>query len=350
MPVETVPGPSTSTTAQSDASQAQTPAPVIPHAMAAAVIKAPGKVAIEQVPVPTPGARQLLIHVAGCGLCGSNLPVWEGREWFEYPLPPGNPGHEGWGEVAAIGEAVTEFAVGDQVAMLSYNAFAEYELAEASATIRLPAPLAGQPFPAEPLACAMNVFARTNIVAGQQVAIIGIGFLGAMLTALAAQAGAKVIAITRRPAALKIARQLGAQETIPMDDHWQIIEKVKAITGGQGCDCVIEAVGTQWPLDLAAELVRVRGRLVIAGYHQDGPRQVNMQHWNWYGLDVINAHEREEAVYVAGMRAAAQAVLDGTLDPAPLYTHTFPLSQLDQAFELMASRPAGFLKALITTR
>jgi len=54
---------------------------------------------------------------------------------------------------------------------------------------------------------------------------------------------------------------------------------------------VIEAAGQQWPLDLATELTRERGRLIIAGYHQDGPRQINMQLWNWRGLDVINAHE-----------------------------------------------------------
>ena len=65
------------------------------------------------------------------------------------------------------------------------------------------------------------------------------------------------------------------------------------LTGGRFCDVVIEAVGKQWPLDLAAELAGERGRLIIAGYHQDGLRQVNMQLWNWRGLDVINAHQRD---------------------------------------------------------
>ena len=75
---------------------------------------------------------------------------------------------------------------------------------------------------------------------------------------------------------------------------------VKELTGGAFCDRVIEAVGKQWPLDLAAELTRERGRLIVAGYHQDGPRQVNMQLWNWRGLDVINAHERDPEVYMRG--------------------------------------------------
>jgi threonine dehydrogenase-like Zn-dependent dehydrogenase len=247
-----------------------------------------------------------------------------------------------------MGEAVSgDLQIGDRVAMLSYNAFAEYDVAAANAVVKLPHQLDGQAFPGEPLACVFNVFARSNIVAGQTVAIIGIGFLGAVLTALSVQAGARVIAITRRPFALEIARQYGAAHLIKMDDHWRIIEEVKNLTGGEGCDCVIEAVGAQWPLDLAAELTRVRGRLLIAGYHQDGLRQVNMQLWNWRGLDVINAHERDPQIYTAGLRAAVEAVANGDLDPTLLYTHHYPLEQLDHALTALQQRPEGFLKALI---
>jgi NADPH:quinone reductase len=114
-------------------------------------------------------------------------------------------------------------------------------------------------------------------------------------------------------------------------------------------DRAIEVIGLQWPLDLAAELTRTRGRLVIAGYHQDGLRQVNMQLWNWRGLDVINAHERVPAMYVEGIREAVEAVSSGMLNPSRLYTHTFALDQLDEAFETMRARPDGFLKALVVT-
>ena len=179
------------------------------------------------------------------------------------------------------------------------------------------------------------------------MAIVGVGFLGALLTRLAAQMGARVIAISRRPFALEVARQFGAAETITMDDHWQVIERVKKLTGGEGCERVIEAVGKQQPLDLAAELARERARLIIAGYHQDGPRQVNMQLWNWRGLDVINAHERDSKVYVEGMRRAVQAVTEGLIDPSPLYTHTFDLDHLAEAFDALSERPDGFLKALV---
>jgi threonine dehydrogenase-like Zn-dependent dehydrogenase len=316
--------------------------------MKAAVIAEPRRVRVENVSRPEPGPGQLRVKLEGCGVCGSNLPTWEGREWFKYPLAPGTPGHEGWGVVDAVGSGVQGFKAGDRVATLSNSAFAEYDVVGTGCAVVLPPALGGRPFPGEPLGCVMNIFRRSDIQPGQTVAVIGIGFLGALVTRLAANAGARVIAITRRPFALELARQFGATECIPMDDHGKIIERVKQLTGGQLCERVIEVVGAQWPLDLATELTRERGRLVIAGYHQDGPRQVNMQLWNWRGLDVINAHERDPKVYLEGIRLAVEAVASGKLDPTPLYTHTFKLDEMNQAFEAMHERPDGFLKALIT--
>jgi threonine dehydrogenase-like Zn-dependent dehydrogenase len=316
--------------------------------MRAATIMGPKKTEITEVMMPEPAAHEVRVRIEGCGLCASNMPVWEGRNWFNYPRAAGAPGHEAWGRVDAIGGEVRNLRPGDRVTMLSYHAFAEYDLAKASEVVALPGSLIGKPFPGEPLACAMNIFRRARVEPGQNVAIIGVGFLGALLTQLASGAGARVIAISRRPYALGIARRCGASETIPMKDHMRIIEEVIELTSGEGCDRVIEAIGEQWPLDLATELTRERGRLVIAGYHQDGPRQVNMQLWNWRGLDVINAHERDPRVYITGMREAVEAVAQGRLDPEPLYTHTFRLDQLDQAMEMMRDRPDGFLKALIT--
>jgi len=157
-----------------------------------------------------------------------------------------------------------------------------------------------------------------------------------------------VIAISRRPFSLDLARRYGAAEVIPMDDHWAIIERVKALTGERMCERVIEAVGKQWPLDLAGELVAEGGKLVVAGYHQDGPRQVNMQMWNWKGIDVVNAHERDPAVQMQGLREAVDAVASGRLDPSPLYTHEYPLERLGEALDATRDRPDGFLKALVT--
>ena len=232
----------------------------------------------------------------------------------------------------------------------TYRGYAEYDLAASEAVVPLPASLAGKPFPGEPLGCAMNIFRRSAIEAGQTVAIVGIGFLGAILTRLATEAGARVIAISRRTTSLDLAREMGAAETIPMEDHHAIIERVKTLTDGRFCERVIEAVGKQWPLDLAAELVRERGRLIVAGYHQDGPRQVNMWLWNWRGIDVINAHERDPAIYVQGIREAVDAVAAGRIDPARLLTHRYPLERLDEALNATRDRPDGFIKAVVVPR
>jgi len=316
--------------------------------MRAAVLAGPGQVRVEAVALPQPGPGEVRLRIEGCGVCASNLTPWAGPEWQQFPTEPGSLGHEGWGTIDAVGEGVDGLVVGDRVAALSYKSYAEYDLAKAEAVVKLPEALAGKPFPGEPLGCAMNIFRRADIRAGQTVAIIGIGFLGAILTRLAADAGARVIAISRRPSSLDLAREFGAAETIPMHDHHAIIARVKELTGGTFCDVVIEAVGKQWPLDLAAELTKEGGRLVVAGYHQDGPRQVNMWLWNWRGLDVINAHERDPKVYMDGIREALDAVASGRLDPTPLYTHTYPLDRLGEALDATRDKPDGFVKALVT--
>ena len=315
--------------------------------MRAAVLAAPGRVRLDETEIPEPGPGQVRVRLEGCGVCASNLTPWAGPEWMQFPTEPGSLGHEGWGVVDAVGDGVEGLSAGQRVAALSYKSYAEYDLADADAVVPLPDSLAGQPFPGEPLGCAMNIFRRSEIGAGQTVAIVGIGFLGAILTRLATDAGARVIAVSRRPFSLDVAREMGAAETIPMEDHDGIIERVKELTDGVFCDRVIEAVGKQRPLDLAAELTRERGRLIVAGYHQDGPRQVNMWLWNWRGLDVINAHERDPKIYVQGIREAVDAVASGRLDPSPLYTHTFPLDRLDDALNATRDRPDGFLKALV---
>jgi threonine dehydrogenase-like Zn-dependent dehydrogenase len=315
--------------------------------MRAAVIANPLSVELRDQRIPELRDGEIRVRLQGCGVCGSNMPVWQGRSWFHYPLEAGAPGHEGWGIVETVADDVTTFTPGDRVAFLSDHAYAEFDTTAASKAVRLPASLDSVPFPAEPLGCAMNVLERCRVQAGESVAIIGIGFLGAVLTGLAVKAGATVVGISRRKFALDMAKQFGAAAVFNLSNVPSALESALSRTGGRGYDCVIEAVGTQETVDLATELTRERGRLVIAGYHQDGPRSVNMQLWNWRGLDVINAHERDSQVYVQGMQRAVDAVVNGTLDPRPLYTHAYPLEDLSRAFQDAQNRPEGFLKALV---
>jgi threonine dehydrogenase-like Zn-dependent dehydrogenase len=299
-----------------------------------------------EIPRRDPRPGELRVRVAGCGVCASNLPVWEGREWFTYPLAAGAPGHEGWGWVDALGPGVSGVREGDPVAFLSGNAFAAFDYPRAADAVVLPRELDGVSFPGEPLGCAMNIFRRSGIEAGQRVAVVGIGFLGALLVRLASQAGAEVMAIARRPGSRALGVSMGA-------DHAASLE-LDAVAGELGvavdqgvCDVVIEATGKQGPLDFAASLVRERGRLVVAGFHQDGFRQVDMQMWNWRGIDVINAHERDPRAYLRGMREAVEAFVEGRFDHRPLLTHTLPLERLGEALEAARTRPSGFVKAVV---
>jgi threonine dehydrogenase-like Zn-dependent dehydrogenase len=298
---------------------------VIARTMQAAVLEGPGRVGVRPaVVVPEPGAGEVLVRIEGCGVCASSLPLFEGRPWFDYPTPPGAPGHEGWG---------VEVETGRRVALLSDRAFAEYEAVPRDALVPLPPKLDDVPFPGEALGCAMNVFLRSGVRRGATVGIVGAGFLGLLLAQLCVGAGARTLVFSRRRTGLELARRFGAETPIePLDES---------------CDVAIEAGGVQATLDLAAQLPRVRGRLVVAGFHQDGARSIDLQSWNWRGLDVVNAHEREDAVRREGARAAAAAVAAGELDPAPLYTHILPLARTDEAFELLRARPEGFVKALV---
>lgn len=319
----------------------------IPDEYKAAFIAKPGIIEYETVKTPLLKANEVLVKLAGCGLCASNIPVWEGREWFSYPMPPGVPGHEGWGIVTAMGENVSEVAPGQLVAVLNNNAFAEYVVVEQQDAVPLPEQMRNLPFPGEPFGCVMNVLKRADISEGQTVSIVGLGFIGLALIPLMKAAGAKVIALSRRDSSLQKAFELGADEVIKMDDHYRIIEEVQRLTNQQGCDRVIECTGKQWPLDLTTELAATYAKLIIAGYHQDGLRNVNIQTWNWKCLDVVNAHERDMSKYRNGIQEAADAVLQGVLDPRFFMTHAYGFADLAEGLNTLATCPDGLVKAYI---
>ncbi len=308
--------------------------------MRAAVLQSPKRVVIEEIEPPPPGSGEVRIRLEGAGICASELPVWQGREWFRYPREPGAPGHEGWGNVEALGAGVEDLRLGQRVAMISERAHADADIAVATNVVALPEALARTPFPGEPLSCAVNACARAGVAPGERVAIVGAGFQALLLAQLCAPVAGELAVVSRRTDALERARAAGATSTWRAGDTG--LERQPPF------DVVFEATGHQQPLDLASRLVRVRGRMVIVGYHQDGRRAVDMQLWNWRGLDVINAHERDPQAYVQGLRAAVREVLAGRLDPRPLLTHAFSLEELGDAYRIASEPPRGFVKAVWT--
>jgi 2-desacetyl-2-hydroxyethyl bacteriochlorophyllide A dehydrogenase len=315
--------------------------------MRAIVIDGPRRAAMREAPAPEPGRGDVRVRIEGCGVCGSNLPLWQGQPWFTYPLAAGAPGHEGWGIVDAIGADVRTLALGERVALLSAHAYAEYDIAPAEAVVALPASFEGELAPVEAFACALNVVRRAALAPGSHVAVVGVGFLGALVVKLAARAGARVTAISRRAFALEIAASQGAHALVPLDEREHAIRDAHAAAGEDGYATVIEAAGTQAALDVASALVRTHGRLVVAGYHQDGARSVDMQSWNWRGLDVINAHERDPRTVLDGMRDAVALAAHKDWAPWELVTHAVPLRDAARALDWLAQRPPGFLKAVV---
>ena len=275
--------------------------------MRAAVLAAPGHAAVEERPLPEPAAGEVLVHVEGCGVCGSSLPVWEGRPWFEYPVAAGAPGHEVWGRTTD----------GRRVTGLSAHGFAAVDVLREDELVELPPELDDVPFPGEALGCAVNVVRRAQVRPGHEVAVVGMGFLGSTIARLLELRGARVTPVRRD------------------DEPDGPFERV------------IEAAGTQAALDAASALVSTGGLLVIAGFHQDGPRTVDLQSWNWRGIDVVNAHERDRRRSVAGIRESVRLAAAGELDVAALVTHRFGLDELDLAFAAASHRGPGFLKAVV---
>jgi threonine dehydrogenase-like Zn-dependent dehydrogenase len=229
-------------------------------AAAQAIFCGDGRARVVQARLRAPARDEVLVRLRGCGVCASNLPVWQGREWFRYPLEAGAPGHEGWGEVVAIGEDVSDVAIGDEVALLSQHAYATHDFAPASMLARIRDCAGDRPLPGELLACVMNILRRSDIRAGQWLAIVGVGFMGALLVQGAARAGARVIALTRRAWAREMAHRCGAAYALDTADRNAAVGAVLELTDGAGCERVIEAGGEQATLDLSSALCAEGGR------------------------------------------------------------------------------------------
>ncbi|WP_020573930.1 zinc-dependent alcohol dehydrogenase family protein [Actinopolymorpha alba] len=231
--------------------------------MKAAVISAPGEVSVESVPDPTPGPRDVVVKVAACGLCGTDLHILEGE--FA-PTLPVVPGHEFAGEVVAVGSGVTEVRAGDQVAVdpslhcgechycrrargnlcenwaaigvTTSGGAAEYALAPVKNCYRLPEGIStADAALIEPLSCAVRGFDVLPRILADHYLIYGAGTMGLMMMELAKRSGAgSVSVVDLNPARLETARELGCSATATSADD---------LAGAypRGWDVVIDCTG-----------------------------------------------------------------------------------------------------------
>lgn len=306
----------------------------------------PGDVRVFEIAKPSPGPRELLVKVEACGLCSSELGMWVNPQFV--PDEPVFFGHEASGVVVEKGEGAKAFEVGDRVTLFTdRGGYAEYVAVPETWAVKLADHIPYRWALGEPIGCAMNGTARSGIELGDTVAIIGVGFMGGLILQGARLKGAlRIIAVDTRDESLELARRLGADETIDAKRE-NAAHRISELTGGRGADVVIECTGYQAALDTATHAVRIRGRLVIFGYHQGGPRTVDVQTWNWKGLDVVNAHERDPEAYMRGIRTGMKLLESGQLQIEPLLSHDFPLDDINHAFQTAKQKPQGFLKAVI---
>ncbi|GAA2064358.1 zinc-dependent alcohol dehydrogenase family protein [Streptomyces carpaticus] len=318
--------------------------------MKAALIESVGKVSLTTVPDPTPGPRDVVVEVAACGLCGTDLHILQGE--FA-PTLPIIPGHEFAGEVVGIGKDVTEVAIGDRVAvdpsLYCYECrycrnghanmcerwgaigvsvpggAAEYAVAPVANCVKLPEHVSTQDAALiEPLSCAVRGYDVMNSVLGARVLIYGSGTMGLMMLELAKRTGASGVDIVDiNPERLATARTLGVSAAAVSADE---------LDRPQGWEIVIDATGN------AAAIQDGLGRVAKAGtFLQFGvadyattatiePYKIYNQEITITGsMAVLHSYER-----------AADLFATGILDPQVFISDRLPLDQYPQALDQFA--------------
>lgn len=246
--------------------------------MKIAALRAPREFEVLEAPMPEIASDEVLLRVAACGVCTSELDQWEGKARINYPH---YPGHEVSGVVEKVGSKVQTFEPGDKVgAWVTSRGFAEYVSVKAEYCFpagEVPLDLAL----AEPLACAVNAVELANLSLADDVVIIGAGFMGNLVQKLVKLKGSRhLIVADTRPDVLERAEKMGATRAVNVRTE-SLPDVVKELTGGQGADVSFEATGAQAPLTMLGEVTRMSGKVVIVGFHQGGMRELPLAYWNW---------------------------------------------------------------------
>lgn len=276
--------------------------------------------------------------------CAPDVDFWLGHSDREMPAPLG---HEAAGIVLEVGQDVEKVAPGCRVACwVDGGGFSQALVAQE----RFCLPVddnCQHPAVAEPLSCVINAVGLAAPQLGDDVVIIGAGFMGNLLQLAVLLRGPRTVTVVDiRRDALERAVGLGATDTVDSSSE-DFGERIAEVTGGRGADLSFEVTGTNRGLELAEAATRMRGKPGIVGYHQGGTREIRLGHWNWMAFDIVNAHFREKDTILAGMRAGLRLLSAGALDVTPLITHSSPLERIDEAFQAAAAKPTGFAKAII---
>ena len=343
--------------------------------MLAAMYYGPMDVRLEQIPIPQPGAGEVLLKVAAATTCGTDLKAFRRGHPLLFRETPARFGHEVSGLVAAVGSGVTQYREADAIVvansapcqqcyyclrgrfslcedlLLLNGAYAEYLLVpERIVRQNLYRLAAGTSLTAaaltEPLACALHGIDASEVTAGDTVVIIGSGPLGLLLAATARLRGARVIMTGHGRERLALARQSGADTVIDVS-LMSLQEQREAILqetdDRRGADIAIEAVGTPETWELATTLVRPGGLVNFFGGCSSGTQVKLETRPLHYGELTLKGVFHHTPSYFA---QALELIQGHHIDVEALITARVPLASLLEVLELLLKKQ-GVKYALI---
>ena len=312
---------------------------------------APGKIRLIEVPepelAPAPPqgvSGQILFQPETACLCGSDLPYFNGTD--EEPIEQGHSLHEMVGTIVATNGS--RWRVGDRVLGMPVKQRGLSErfiLNENRASPLVTGLPEEQILMAQPLGTVIFALKKLPSLLDQDVVVVGQGPIGQLMNASLRNLGARhIIAIDPLEQRLQVGARMGATETVCNADR-DPVAAVKEILGGKLADIVIECVGHQdQQLNLCIDLVRENGRLLCFGVP---PPRMDGLRWRDLFFKNITAHTSIGPDFRRDFPLAMNWIKEGRLDVTPLITHTFPLAQVQEAFELFRDRLDGVLKVIV---
>jgi len=295
-----------------------------------------------EIEVDKPGRNEVLIEIKACGICMGDVYVFQGK------LPGGKVmGHEGVGIVTDVGESVKNIKVGDKVTTLGEPAFAEFYKTDYRKVAKISEDAEDLAYwISEPSACAVNGIKGSGIQIGDNVCLIGCGYMGLLLIqAMPKTIINHLIALDIREERLKLAKKFGA-EFVLNPKEVDAVKEVRGILGGEA-DVVIEASGAPGTLYLATDLLRAGGKLVIFGRHVMDEK-VPTEKWHIKGLRVLNTSPAFSPNFKKDFYDAVKLLKKGIIDQKPLITHKFSYKDAMRAFKTASEKPADYIKGVIT--
>ncbi len=295
-----------------------------------------------EIDVEEPSKNEVLIRTKACGICMWEINVFQGKIPGE-----GVMGHEGAGIVAAVGEAVKNVKVGDKVTALGGSAFAEFFKSDYRNVAKVPDDVKDFSYwISEPIACVVNGIRGSEIRIGDNVCLIGCGYMGLLLIQAMPRTNInRLVALDIQDERLKLAKKFGA-ESVFNPKKVDVVKEVREIFGGEA-DVVIEASGASGTLYLATDLLRPGGKLVIFGMHIMDEK-VPTAAWHMKGLKILNTTPNFSLDFNKDFYDAVNLLKKGVINQEPLITHRFSYKEPEKAFKIASEKPPDYIKGVIT--